>query len=82
MNSKEIKEKVLKELKYIKTLRHRDPVDRIINYTTNTNKFSNENLTRMKQFIDINDKYRKYKFDKIFPYFYEVLEHRCKTLEQ
>lgn len=78
----EIKQKVIKELKYIKTLRHRDPVDRIINYTSNTNKFSNENLTRMKQFIDINDKYRKYKFDKIFPSFYQVLEHRCKTLEQ
>jgi hypothetical protein len=28
----------------------------------------------MKQFISINDKYRKYKFENIFPEFKEALE--------
>jgi len=57
---------------------HRDPVQRIINYTVNTDKYSVENIKRMKQFIDINDKYRKLKFSEVFPALNYILETECK----
>jgi hypothetical protein len=62
----------------IKTQRHKDPVQRIINYTVNTDKYSVENINRMQQFIKINDKYRKHKFGDIFPFLDYVLETSCK----
>ena len=58
---------------------HRDPVQRIINYTQNTNKYSAENINRMKQFISINDRYRKYKFADVFPLLNYILEDVCET---
>jgi sulfatase maturation enzyme AslB (radical SAM superfamily) len=70
---------IIGQLLTIETVRHRDPVQRIINYTQNTNKYSVENLQRMKQFIDINDRYRKYKFADVFPKLNYILEESCKT---
>lgn len=74
-----LKLKVVDELRSIQTVRHMDPVQRIINYTLNSNKYSKENMKRMQQFIDINDRYRKYKFDNLFPRLSQVLEIECKT---
>jgi molybdenum cofactor biosynthesis enzyme MoaA len=69
-----IRETVISNLKDIKTILHRDAVQRIINYTVNTDKYNKSNIDKMKQFISINDKYRKYKFENIFPEFKEALE--------
>lgn len=74
-----IKEQILNELRSIQTQEHKNPVSRIINYTVNTNKYSVENLNRMKEFIKINDSFRKYKFDKAFPLLNSILEQECKT---
>ncbi len=74
----EIKHKVIGKLFTLETTLHKDPVQRIINYTQNTNKYSVENLKRMKQFISINDRYRKYKFADIFPLLNDILETECK----
>jgi len=74
-----LKLKVIDDLRSIKTMRHNDAIQRIINYTLNSNKYSKENIKRMQQFIDINDKYRKYKFDAVFPRLSQVLEIECKT---
>lgn len=73
------KRKIIKDLQSIQTVYHRDAVQRIINYTLNTDKYSKENMKRMQQFIDINDRYRKYKFERIFPRLSQVLEIECKT---
>ena len=75
---KEIRHKVIDNLKIINSKLHNDAVSRIINYTQNTNKYSEENITRMKQFISINDRYRKYKFGDIFPTLDYILENECK----
>lgn len=71
--------KVLERLNSIETVRHLDAVQRIINYTLNTNKYSVENLQRMKTFIEINDRYRKYSFEKLFPRLNQILEIECRT---
>ena len=76
---REIQHKVIGKLFTLETTMHKDPVQRIINYTQNTNKYSAENINRMKQFIAINDKYRKHKFADIFPTLNYVLEDVCKT---
>ena len=76
---REIQHKVIGKLFTLDTTMHRDPVQRIINYTQNTNKYSVENINRMKQFIAINDRYRKYKFADIFPTLNYILEDVCKT---
>jgi sulfatase maturation enzyme AslB (radical SAM superfamily) len=75
----EIKHKIIGKLFTLETTLHKDPVQRIINYTQNTHKYSEENITRMKQFIAINDKYRQYKFADIFPTLNYILEDVCKT---
>jgi len=75
---KEILHKALDDLRMIRTKYHKDPVQRIINYTLNTDKYSVENIQRMKQFIAINDKYRKHKFNTIFPLLDLILETECK----
>lgn len=75
----EIKHKVIGKLFTLETKLHKDPIQRIINYTQNTHKYSEENITRMKQFIAINDKYRRYKFADIFPTLNYILEDVCKT---
>ena len=75
----EIRHKALDDLRMLKTTMHRDPVQRIINYTVNTDKYSVENIKRMRQFISINDKYRRHKFGDIFPFLDFVLETECKT---
>jgi sulfatase maturation enzyme AslB (radical SAM superfamily) len=69
-----IREAVISNLKDIKTTLHKDAVQRIINYTVNTDKYNTSNIDKMKQFILINDKYRKYKFENIFPEFKEALD--------
>ena len=69
-----VKLRVLEKLHNLTTLRHQDAVSRIINYTVNTDKYNKSNIDKMKQFISINDKYRKYKFENIFPEFKEALE--------
>ena len=74
-----LKLKVIDNLRSIQTVMHKDPVQRIINYTLNSNKYSKENMKRMQQFIDINDRYRKYKFGAVFPRLSQVLEIECKT---
>jgi len=71
---KEIRDETVRQLQELNTLRHKDAVERIINYTLNTDKYSEEHLTKMKQFISINDKYRKFKFNDIFPEFKDVLD--------
>jgi sulfatase maturation enzyme AslB (radical SAM superfamily) len=76
---REIQHKVIGKLFTLETTMHKDPVQRIINYTQNTNKYSVENINRMKQFIAINDKYRRYKFADIFPTLNYILEDVCKT---
>ena len=75
----EIKHKVIGKLFTLETTTHRDPVQRIINYTQNTHKYSEENINRMRQFISINDRYRKYKFADVFPTLNYILEEVCKT---
>jgi sulfatase maturation enzyme AslB (radical SAM superfamily) len=74
-----LKLKVLDDLRSIQTVKHADPVQRIINYTLNSNKYSKENMKRMYQFISINDKYRRYKFESVFPRLNQVLEIECRT---
>ena len=74
-----LKLKVVDELRNINTIRHQDPVQRIINYTLNSNKYSKENMKRMEQFININDRYRRYKFESLFPRLNQVLEIECRT---
>jgi len=74
-----LKLKVVDDLRSIQTVKHADPVQRIINYTLNSNKYSKENMKRMQQFININDKYRKYSFKALFPKLSQVLEIECKT---
>ena len=74
-----LKLKITDELRSINTIRHQDPVQRIINYTLNSNKYSKENMKRMEQFININDKYRKYSFANLFPRLNQVLEIECRT---
>jgi sulfatase maturation enzyme AslB (radical SAM superfamily) len=76
---REIQHKVIGKLFTLETTMHKDPVQRIINYTQNTHKYSVENINRMKQFIAINDKYRRYKFADIFPTLNYILEDVCKT---
>ena len=76
---KEIRYKVVDDLRLINTRLHKDPVQRIINYTQNTNKYSVENIKRMKQFISVNDRYRKYQFADIFPLLDYILDEECKT---
>lgn len=73
-----IKLNVIDELNSIHTIKHRDAVSRIKNYTLNSNKYSKENMQRMKQFVDITDKYRKIKFEDVFPKLGQVLEKECK----
>lgn len=73
-----IKEQVLEQLHSINSKEHKNPVSRIINYTVNTDKYSVENLNRMKQFIEINDSFRKYKFNEVFPLLNNFLEQECK----
>jgi hypothetical protein len=74
----DIRHKALDDLRMIDTTMHRDPVQRIISYTKNTNKYSVENMNKMRQFISINDKYRKHKFGDVFPFLDYVLETSCK----
>lgn len=74
-----LKLKVIDQLKSIVSPRHNDAVQRIINYTLNTNKYSEENMKRMQQFIDVNDRYRKYQFKNMFPRLSQVLEIECRT---
>ena len=76
---REIQHKVIGKLFTLETNLHADAVQRIINYTQNTNKYSAENIIRMKQVIAINDKYRRYKFADIFPTLNYILEDVCKT---
>jgi len=76
---REIQHKIIGKLFTLQTTMHRDPVQRIINYTQNTNKYSAENINRMKQFISINDRYRKYKFADVFPLLNYILEDVCET---
>lgn len=73
-----IKLEILNDLKQIKTVNHFASVYKIINYTLNTNKYSGENLNRMKKFIEINDSFRKYKFKELFPYLNSIMEKECK----
>ncbi len=74
-----IKSKIINDLKTIKTNVHKDSVLQMINYTLNTNKYSAENLKRMKQFIEITDTFRKYKFNEAFPDLKLILDSECKT---
>ena len=76
---REIQHKIIGKLFTLQTTMHKDPVQRIINYTQNTNKYSAENINRMKQFISINDRYRKYKFADVFPLLNYILEDVCET---
>jgi len=69
----EIKKKVISGLQTIKTTNYKYAIERMIEYTEQTDKFSPDAIERMKEFININDKYRKYKFRNIFPEFKEVL---------
>ena len=71
---RELQHNIIGKLMMLDTKLHKDAVQRIINYTQNTNKYSVENLERMKQFISINDRYRKYKFADIFPLLNDILE--------
>jgi hypothetical protein len=73
-----LKLKIVDDLRSIVSPKHNDAVQRIINYTLNTNKYSKENMKRMKQFISINDRYRKYKFEIMFPRLNQVLEIECR----
>ncbi len=72
-----VKTQVIEDLSRINSRLHNDAVQRIINYTVNTNKYSIDNIHRMKQFISINDKYRKYQFKDIFPGLNRILEQEC-----
>ena len=74
----DIRYQIVNDLRSIRTQQHKDPIQRIIGYTENTNKYSVENITRMKQFISTNDRYRKHQFKDIFPFLNYVLEVTCK----
>jgi len=46
---------------------YRGAIDSIVNYTKNTDKYSQENLHKMKVYIDLLDKYRSQSFKTTFP---------------
>ena len=73
-----MKLRVLEKLHNLTTLRHQDAVSRIINYTHNTTKYSKENMKRMREFIDINDRYRRHKFNSLFYELNDILENECR----
>ena len=73
-----VKLRVLEKLHNLTTLRHQDAVSRIINYTHNTTKYSKENMKRMREFIDINDRYRRHKFNSLFYELNDILENECR----
>ena len=75
---KHVQDKIVEYFKSISTDRHQDALDRIINYALNTDKYSAEQMKRMKQFIEINDRHRKYRFADIFPYLNQILEEECR----
>ena len=75
---KQVKQQILAGLKSIHTGTHKDAIERIINYTHNSDKYSKQILQRMKTFIEINEKYRKLQFSNIFPYLNEILGEECK----
>ena len=75
---KHVQTEIITYLKSIETIHHQDALERIINYTVNTDKYSVEQLHRMNQFIKINDRHRKYTFADIFPYLNQILEKECK----
>ena len=68
-----IRNQAIQELLTIDPGSHRDPVARIIEYTKNTDKYSKHLLDRMKTYIEINDRYRRFDFYKTFPELGEVL---------
>lgn len=74
-----VRHSAVEQLQSINTVHHRDPVSRIVNYTVNTNKYSVENLQKMKQFVEINDRYRRRTFGETFPELNSILEQECKT---
>ena len=73
-----IQEQILAKLQSIETQHHSDAIERIINYTVNSDKYSAKQMYRMKEFIEINDKHRKYKFADVFPELNLILETECK----
>lgn len=75
---KHIQDNIIEYLKSIKTQQHQNALDRIINYALNTDKYSVEQMKKMKQFIEINDRHRKFNFAGIFPYLNQILEEECK----
>ncbi len=77
-----VQDKIAEYLKSLNTERHQDALDRIINYALNTDKYSAEQMKRMKQFIEINDRHRKYNFADIFPYLNQILEEECRIYKQ
>lgn len=69
----DIKFSAISELDRIKTRFHKDPIDRIRNYLTNTNKYSVEKIEQMKEYISVIDNHRKYKFKDSLPKLHEIL---------
>lgn len=68
-----IRNTALEQLQSVKSQSHSDPIARIINYTKNTDKYSKEQIERMKTYIQINDRYRRLNFSEIFPELSKVL---------
>lgn len=69
----EIREQIVTRLKTIKSVNYKYAINKMIEYTEHSDKYSDSALERMKQFIQINDKYRKYKFVNVFPEFKQIL---------
>jgi len=74
---KEVIEFIINDLQKIYTKRHSNSIERIINYLHDS-IYDKKKITKMKEFIAINDKYRKIKFKDIFPYFHQIIEKECK----
>lgn len=70
----DIKDQAILELSSIESERHQDAVNRIKNYILNTNKYSDDKIIKMKEYISVIDNHRKFKFSDIFPELDKVLK--------
>jgi len=73
---KHIRDLAVQELGSIDPQSHRDPIARIINYTKNTDKYSEDLIERMQTYIEINDRYRRFNFYDLFPKLGEVIKDK------
>ena len=70
----EMRMDVVKQLEAFDT-QYEGAIRNIINYTKNTNKYKGELINKMRTYVHFLDKYRKYKFEDVFPDMVKVIQH-------